>query len=79
MTNIPTPTTPSQQAALKRNRMALEHVEWLARENRHTTMRDDLAAHAFNCGWATDRPGIMGRGWFRVSLTDLGTRELSNE
>lgn len=63
----------SQTTNGDRARGALEHVEWLARENRHTTHADPWTVFAVQRGWVIPTPGIMSdTRMFRVILTDSG-------
>ena len=58
---------------------SLRHVNWLAREHRHTKPNDDWFRHAEAKGWAIAVPGVMESPWFRVLLTEVGRAALERE
>lgn len=54
------------------DRLAMEHVRWLAQTGRHTRSSDALADYAISRGWARPVPGTMGPGWFCIMLAPEG-------
>ena len=60
----------------KKEANAITHVEWLAREQRHTSSKDDLYLEAASRQWCEPVVGTI-RDMFRVRLTELGRAELA--